>query len=86
VTAATLAEPCARCGRAGAPALARRPFPGPDGEEVLARVCADCWEEWRRAEVMVINEFRLNFMDPEAQRVLGREMRRFLVLDDPSAS
>ncbi|MDH5580242.1 MAG: Fe(2+)-trafficking protein [Betaproteobacteria bacterium] len=72
---------CARCGRGDAPALAKAPFRGPFGEEILARVCADCWSEWRAAEVMVINELRLNFMDPSSQEILAAETRRFLGLD-----
>ncbi len=83
-TPATVA--CARCGRAAAPALAKSPLYGPMGREVQARVCADCWAEWQHNEVMVINELRLNFMDPEAQEVLTRHMREFLVLDPPAAT
>jgi Fe-S cluster biosynthesis and repair protein YggX len=71
---------CVRCGRAGAPRLRRPPLPGAAGREVQAQVCADCWAEWGRAEVMVINELRLNFMDPAAQEVLNRHMREFLHL------
>ena len=71
---------CVRCGRAGAPRLARPPLPGALGREVWAQACADCWGEWGRAEVMVINELRLNFMDPAAQDVLTRHMREFLRL------
>jgi len=73
-------HPCARCGRAGAPRLPRPPLPGAAGREVQAQVCADCWAEWGRTEVMVINELRLNFMDPAAQEVLNRHMREFLHL------
>jgi Fe-S cluster biosynthesis and repair protein YggX len=72
---------CPRCGRAEAPALERPPFPGELGREIAARTCSDCWADWRRAEVMVINELRLNFMDPAAQDVLNRQMREFLLLD-----
>ena len=75
-----LAQPCARCG-APEPALERAPFPGKLGEEIRARVCAACWAEWRRVEVMVINELRLNFMDPAAQEILSAELRKFLGLD-----
>ncbi len=57
-------------------------MPGAAGREVQAQVCADCWAEWGRAEVMVINELRLNFMDPAAQEILNRQMREFL---DPAA-
>ena len=69
---------CARCGREDAPALTRRPMPGPFGAEIQEKVCADCWAEWQKMEVMVINELRLNFMDPESQKILNRHMREFL--------
>lgn len=71
---------CARCGLE-AEALARPPFAGALGDEIASRVCAACWAEWRRAEVMVINEMRLNFMEPASQEILNAEMRRFLGLD-----
>jgi Fe-S cluster biosynthesis and repair protein YggX len=73
-------EACVRCGRTGAAALRRPPLPGAAGREVQERVCADCWGEWTRAEVMVINELRLNFMDPGSQETLDRHMREFLHL------
>jgi len=69
---------CARCGRSEAPALARPPLPGKLGAEVQQRVCANCWAEWQKVEVMVINELRLNFMDPASQEILNRHMREFL--------
>jgi Fe-S cluster biosynthesis and repair protein YggX len=81
--ATTMVE-CRRCGRT-ADSLARPPMPGPLGAEIQSGVCADCWREWEAAEVMVINELRLNFMDPEAQRVLAQHMREFLSLDPPAA-
>jgi Fe-S cluster biosynthesis and repair protein YggX len=71
---------CGRCGRAEAPALARAPMPGALGRQVLAHVCADCWAEWERAEVMVINELRLNLIDPAAQTTLMGHLREFLQL------
>lgn len=69
---------CARCGRPDAPALTRAPLPGKTGAEIRERVCADCWNEWQKMEVMVINELRLNFMDPASQEILNRQMREFL--------
>lgn len=76
----TSGQPCTRCSRADAPALSRAPIPGPVGRELLQRVCADCWREWQKMEVMVINELRLNFMDPGAQETLDGHMRAFLSL------
>jgi Fe-S cluster biosynthesis and repair protein YggX len=69
---------CARCGRTEAPALNRPPLPGKNGAEIQQQVCADCWAEWQKMEVMVINELRLNFMDPASQPILNRHMREFL--------
>jgi Fe-S cluster biosynthesis and repair protein YggX len=80
-TSGTATVHCARCRRPDAPALAKPPLYGPQGKEIQARVCADCWGEWQRGEVMVINELRLNFMDPAAQDILTRHMREFLFLD-----
>ena len=69
---------CVRCGREDAPALTRQPFPGKLGVEIRERICADCWNEWLKMETMVINELRLNFMDPSSQETLTRHMREFL--------
>ena len=74
---------CARCGRAEAPALAAPPFPGELGKEIAARACSDCWADWQRAEVMVINELRLNFMDPKAAVVLQQKLEEFVGLAKP---
>ena len=73
---------CIRCQRT-APAVAGVTYPGELGEELAAKVCADCWAEWQHAEVMVINELRLNFMDPRSQEILVHHMREFLCLDGP---
>ena len=75
---------CPRC--ASRPAgLARPPFRGALGEELQRRVCPPCWEEWKHAEVMVINELKLNFMEPTSQEILAAHMREFLGLDGTSS-
>lgn len=73
---------CIRCQRQAAE-IEGTPYPGALGEEIRAKICADCWAEWQHAEVMVINELRLNFMDPRSQDVLIKHMREFLFLDGP---
>ena len=77
---------CARGHRPEAPALQKPPLYGPMGKEIQAKVCADCWAEWAKSEVMVINELRLNFMDPASQEILTRHMREFLLLDPPTGT
>lgn len=77
---------CYRCGRREAPALEETPMLAPKVvQEVQQKTCADCWAEWQGMEVMVINELRLNFMDPKAQATLDAQMREFLALDAPGA-
>jgi Fe-S cluster biosynthesis and repair protein YggX len=72
---------CRRCGKSE-PRLAEPPFPGPLGAEIAASNCANCWAEWQKTEVMVINELKLNFMEPSAQDVLTGHLREFLLLDE----
>jgi len=76
---------CTRCGK-DEPRLSIPPIPGATGQEIAARICASCWHEWTQAEVMVINELRLNFMDPKSLEILERHMREFLLLDGPPAT
>jgi len=70
---------CSRCGQ-DREALAQPPIPGVFGGEIRERICAACWREWLGFQVMVINEYRLNLMDPEARKVLETQMRSFLKL------
>ena len=72
---------CARCSQtAEPPPAARVPFPGPVKDRVLGAICASCWKEWEGMEVKVINEYRLNFMDPEHRDMLQRACLDFLGL------
>jgi Fe-S cluster biosynthesis and repair protein YggX len=70
---------CVRCARDAAP-IEGVTYPGALGRELAEKICADCWAEWQHAEVIVINELRLNFMDPKSQDVLVQHMREFLCL------
>lgn len=65
-----------------APRVARVPWGGKLGVSIRENVSEEAWQEWLKMEVMVINELRLNFMDPKAQDVLIAQMRQFLVLPD----
>ena len=74
-------EACSRCGRPGdAPPAHRVPFPAEVKQRVVASVCAACWQEWEGMEVKVINEYRLNFLDPEHRSMLQRSCLEFLKL------
>ena len=72
---------CVRCQKQGeTPPPHRVPFPPAVKEKVLASICASCWTEWEDMEVKVINEYRLNFLDPEHRAMLQRACLEFLNL------
>ena len=74
-----MAITCVRCGQSAEPPEARRVgYPRAFKEQVLGRVCASCWKEWEGMEVKVINEHRLNFMDPQHREMLQKACADFL--------
>ena len=74
---------CSRCGETK-PGLERPPYPDAMGREIAEKICADCWDECKRMQVMVINENRLDLSDPRAQEILERSTRDFLGLTEPT--
>ena len=70
---------CSRCGAAAA-GLERAPLPGQPGQLVLDQVCRACWEEWKRVQVKLINEYRIDVRNPESYARLLHEMITFLSL------
>jgi Fe-S cluster biosynthesis and repair protein YggX len=71
---------CTRCGQDGEPPPATRvPFAALKGR-ILAGICSACWKEWEGVEVKVINEYRLNFMDPQHRDVLQQACADFFKL------
>lgn len=74
---------CSRCQQPGDPAPASRvPFGRALKEQVVGQICSNCWKEWEGMEVKVINEYRLNFMEPSHRDMLKRACLDFLGLDD----
>ncbi len=74
---------CVRCDQEGeAPPPHRVPFPAATREAILSRVCAACWREWEGMEVKVINEYRLNLVDPEHRSMLQKACLGFLRIED----
>ena len=70
---------CAKCGQ-DREGLAAPPFGGEMGLKVHAQVCGICWGEWLGRQTMIINEYRLNVVDPKAQESLLSEMKTFLAI------
>jgi Fe-S cluster biosynthesis and repair protein YggX len=71
---------CIRCGQTRA-GLDRPPYPDAMGREIAGKVCANCWDECKRMQVMVINEYRLDLSDTRAQEILEKSIRDFLGIE-----
>jgi len=54
------------------------PYPGELGEEILKSISKQAWSEWLNHQTMLINEYRLNLIEPAAQKFLEKEMKSFL--------
>jgi Fe-S cluster biosynthesis and repair protein YggX len=70
---------CQRCGKVGRK-LPSAPFSNAQGQEIFAKICADCWREWIGMGTKVINELRLPLNDPKAQKIFDQHMMEFLNL------
>ena len=71
---------CRRCGNDG-PRLARAPLPGRTGQEVRDGVCADCWAEWQKKQMQLINHYGLDVSNPETHEFLFDNMKIFFYDD-----
>lgn len=70
---------CSRCKRHN-PHLGEPPFPTDLGRQIHEEICQSCWRDWMTTSVMVINEYRLNLMAPEASAIYDAHMCEFLGL------
>lgn len=59
-------------------ALDFSPYPGPLGERILQHISKKAWQMWLNQQVILINEYRLNTLDPNARKFLREEMEKFL--------
>lgn len=58
------------------------PFPGPIGDEIVAKVSQVAWSEWLEMQTKIINEYRLDLSVGEDRKKLMQQMRNFLSLDN----
>ncbi len=58
--------------------LDRPPFPGPAGQDIYDHISRKAWQEWLAHQTMLINEKRLNLMEPTTKTYLDEQRARFL--------
>lgn len=54
------------------------PYPGELGQRIYAEISQEAWQQWLAHQTMLINEYRLSMLDPNARAFLAREMEMFL--------
>jgi len=68
---------CAKLGRE-AEGLDFPPWPGELGKRVYESISKEAWQLWIQHQTMIINEYRLNALDPKARELITTEMEKFL--------
>jgi Fe-S cluster biosynthesis and repair protein YggX len=53
-------------------------YPGELGKRIFDNISKQAWGEWQSKQTMLINEKKLNMMDPEHRKLLEGEMVKFL--------
>ncbi|MEQ9562779.1 MAG: oxidative damage protection protein [Woeseiaceae bacterium] len=53
------------------------PYPGPLGQRIYDSISKEAWQRWLAHQTMLINEYRLTPIEPEARKFLETEMEKF---------
>ncbi|PSU32667.1 oxidative damage protection protein [Photobacterium lutimaris] len=53
-------------------------YPGELGKRIFDNISKEAWTEWQGKQTMLINEKKLNMMDPAHRKLLETEMVNFL--------
>ena len=59
------------------PGLERIPWKGDLGKRVYDNVSKEAWKLWLEHSKMIMNEYRLNPIDPNSQKIMGEQMEQF---------
>jgi len=54
------------------------PWPGPLGQRIYAEISRPAWQQWLTHQTTLINEYRLNPLDPKSRAYLAEQMEKFL--------
>jgi Fe-S cluster biosynthesis and repair protein YggX len=52
-------------------------YPGELGKRIYENVSKEGWQMWLKHQTMIINEYRINPMDPKARKFVEEEMEKF---------
>ena len=54
------------------------PYPGDLGQRIYNEISEMAWQAWLSHQTMLINEYRLNVLEPKTRQFLEEEMKKFL--------
>jgi Fe-S cluster biosynthesis and repair protein YggX len=57
--------------------LDRVPWKGEIGKRIYDNVSKEAWKMWIEHSKMVMNEYRLNPLDPQSQKIMEEQMEQF---------
>ncbi|MDR3501460.1 MAG: oxidative damage protection protein [Legionella sp.] len=57
--------------------MLKAPFPGALGERIFNEISKEAWSMWLSHQTMIINEYRLNLLEPKSREFLKEEMQKF---------
>lgn len=57
--------------------LEKPPMKGELGQRIFDNVSKEAWQMWKAQMIMLINEYRLNLMDPKASAFLDQQTEAF---------
>ena len=75
---------CVKLGKE-AEGLDFQPYPGELGKKVFENVSKEAWDSWLSHQTMLINEYRLNPLDPKSRKMIEQEMEKFFWGDGSEA-
>ena len=61
------------------------PYPGELGQKIYDSVSKEAWQRWIAHQTMLINEYRLTPIEPEARSFLEKEMEKYFFGEGSSA-
>jgi Fe-S cluster biosynthesis and repair protein YggX len=57
--------------------LDRVPWKGEIGQRIYEHVSKEAWKLWVEHSKMIMNEYRLNPLDPQSQKIMEEQMEQF---------
>jgi len=70
---------------AEAEGLDRAPYPGELGQRIFENVSKEGWQLWMKQQTMLINEYRVNPLDPQSRKFIEEQMEKFFFGEDEAS-